>query len=232
VKIELTLEESGIKTPLTFEFKRMINAGYTGRNQAEVRAHIDELAQKGIPGPAVTPTMYPVIARTLVTDNEIEVYSNETSGEAEYVLLIDGDGTIYVGVGSDHTDRHLEETDIPRAKQICPNVISSVVWRLDEVSAHWDELELASTITVEGKVIAYQKGTLGALMSPAELMEFIEANVEGDLKNTVIFSGTLANLLGEFGFGERFDTELVDPKLGRKLTAGYAALPLDYAKED
>jgi hypothetical protein len=146
--------------------------------------------------------------------------------------LIDGDGTIYVGVGSDHTDRHLEETDIPRAKQICPNIMSSVVWRLDEVSAHWDELKLASTITVEGKVIAYQKGTLEALMSPAELMEFIEANVEGDLKETVIFSGTLANLLGEFGFGERFDTELVDPKLGRKLTAGYAALPLDYAKED
>jgi hypothetical protein len=209
----------------------MVNAGYTGRNQEEVRKHIEELAAKGIPGPETTPTLYPVIARTLVTEAEIEVYGAETSGEAEYILLIDGTGEIYVGVGSDHTDRHLEETDIPRAKQICPNIMCERVWRLEDVSAHWDELELTSTIMVAGEEVLYQKGTLGALMSPTELMEFVSANVDGDLKNMVIFSGTLANLLGEFGFGERFDTELTDPRLGRALTAGYAVRPLDYVKE-
>ncbi|MEJ2024831.1 MAG: DUF2848 family protein [Deltaproteobacteria bacterium] len=33
----------------------MVNAGYVGRNQDEVRRHINELAEKGIPGPKKVP---------------------------------------------------------------------------------------------------------------------------------------------------------------------------------
>jgi len=34
------------------------------------------------------------------------------------------------GSAGDHTDCKLEEWDIPRAKQICPNVIGATVWSL------------------------------------------------------------------------------------------------------
>ncbi|MCA1784687.1 MAG: DUF2848 family protein, partial [Desulfobacteraceae bacterium] len=33
----------------------MVNAGFTGRDQAEVRHHLDELSAKGIPVPDETP---------------------------------------------------------------------------------------------------------------------------------------------------------------------------------
>ncbi len=108
----------------------MINAGYVGRNQAEVRRHVEELAAKGIPAPKSTPVLFPKVRRALVTDESIEVYGEETSGELEYVLLIRDENEIYVGLGSDHTDRKLEETDIPRSKQVCPNVLSKTVWPL------------------------------------------------------------------------------------------------------
>jgi len=62
VMIDLSLERKGKRTPLRFAYARMVNAGYTGRNQAEVRRHIEELAKKGIPGPPTTPTLYPVFA--------------------------------------------------------------------------------------------------------------------------------------------------------------------------
>jgi hypothetical protein len=170
VDFELILERGDQIIPLVFNYERMVNAGYVGRNQAEVRRHIDELAEKGIPGPKTTPTLYPVIPRALVTDSEIEVYSGETSGEVEYVLLVENEGKIYVGLGSDHTDRHLEEADIPRSKQICPNVLSRKVWPLKEVADHWDDLVMRSKVVSSGREMLYQEGQL-ALILPGPWME-------------------------------------------------------------
>ena len=226
--IRLTLEQKGKSAPLTFSYTRMINAGYVGRDQEEVRRHIDELAKKGIPGPKTTPTAYPVICRMMVTDPEIEVYSDETCGEAEYVLLVENDSTIYVGVGSDHTDRHLEETDIPRAKQICPNVISPKVWPLAEVENHWDELELSSKVVKAGEEVLYQKGLLELILDPRGLMALVQSKIQAPLDGTVIFSGTLGTLTGGFVYGERFMAQIADPKLGRRLELVYDIKPLDY----
>lgn len=225
--IDLTLEKKGRRTPLRFACKRMVNAGYTGRDQAEVRRHIEELAKKGIPGPTTTPTLYPVIRRALVKDPEIEVYSLETCGEAEYVLLIENEDRIYVGVGSDHTDRKLEELDIPRAKQICPNVIAETVWSLEDVAGHWDELELRCRQVVAGREVLYQEGKLARLMAPRELMAFVRSKIGGPLDDTVIFSGTLAALTGGFVYGDALHAELVDPKLDRRLALSYEISSLD-----
>ncbi|HAE46143.1 MAG TPA: DUF2848 domain-containing protein, partial [Tistrella mobilis] len=41
----------------------------------------------------------------LTQDETIEVLGPDSSGEAEAVLVGDTDGTIWVTVGSDHTDR-------------------------------------------------------------------------------------------------------------------------------
>jgi len=225
--IDLTLERKGRRTPLRFAYARMVNAGYTGRNQAEVRRHIEELAKKGIPGPPTTPTLYPVVRRALVKDPAIEVCSRETCGEAEYVLLIANDSCIYVGVGSDHTDRKLEEWDIPRAKQICPNVIGATVWDLEDVAGHWDELVLRCRQVEEGREILYQEGKLARLMAPRELMAFVRAKTGGPLEGTIIFSGTLAALTGGFVYGDRLYAELADSKLNRRLALEYDIHSLD-----
>jgi hypothetical protein len=228
VEIELTLEKRGKIEPLRYRYTRMVNAGYVGRNQNEVRRHIEELARKGIPGPKKTPTLYPVIPRMLVTDDKVEVYGGDTCGEVEYVLLIKDEKIIYVGLGSDHTDRHLEETDIPRSKQICPNVISRTVWPLSEALPHWDDLEIESRMIKDGKEILYQKGHLGLILDPPALMELVRSKMPGSLDGMVVYSGTLSNLTGGFVFGERFTATLTDPKLGRSLALGYDVLPLDY----
>jgi len=48
VEIGLSLEKKGKIEPFRFQLARMVNAGYVGRNQEEVRRHIEELAKKGI----------------------------------------------------------------------------------------------------------------------------------------------------------------------------------------
>lgn len=48
----------GTSVPVTVT--RLLNAGYAGREQAEVAAHVAELAELGVPAPKVTPALYPV----------------------------------------------------------------------------------------------------------------------------------------------------------------------------
>jgi len=228
LKIDLVLENKPDRRPLAFNYSRMINAGYVGKNQEEVRRHIEELAAKGIPGPKSIPVLFPVVCNALIIDSEIEVYGSETSGEVEYVLCIVTEDEVYVGLGSDHTDRHLEETDIPRAKQICPNLMSQTVWPLEEVESHWDDLLMSANVVKDGKDILYQEGRLGLLLNPTELMSFVKSKIGGPLENLIIFSGTMGMLTGEFVFGESFSAKLVDKKINRSLEISYDVKPLDY----
>ena len=232
MRIQLTLETEAGQSPLDFEYQRMVNAGYVGRNRTEVQAHIDELAAKGIPGPKKVPTLFPVVGRMLITDEEIEVLSQETCGEVEYVLLVKDEETIYVGLGSDHTDRKLEEWDIPRSKQICPNVVSRAVWPLQEVADHWDRLVMRCRQRADGEEVLYQESELAAILAPQELMEFVASETTAPLAGTVIFSGTTAALTGGFVYGEWLSAELEDPILSRRLALAYDVRPLDYMKHD
>jgi hypothetical protein len=228
LELEVVLETKQKRRQLTFYYNRMVNAGYVGKNQEEVRRHIQELAKKGIPGPSSTPTLYPVVCTALVTDSAIEVYGNKTSGEVEYVLLVVSEGEIYVGLGSDHTDRHLEESDIPRAKQICPNLMSRTVWPLDEVAGHWDDLRLSATAVKNEEEITYQEGRLSLLLNPSELLVFVKSKIPEPMENLVIFSGTMGMLTADFVFAEKFCAQLIDEKLNRRLEIAYDIKPLDY----
>ena len=228
MKLELVVESKQERRQLTFDYGRMVNAGYVGKNQEEVRRHIEELAEKGIPGPKSVPVLFPVVCQALTTDSVIEVYGSETSGEVEYVLCVVSEDEVYVGLGSDHTDRHLEETDIPRAKQICPNLMGRTVWPLEEVESHWDDLLLSANVEKGGKDILYQEGRLGLLLNPTELMSFVKSKIPGPLENLIIFSGTMGMLTGEFIFGQKFSAKLIDEKLNRRLDISYDVRPLDY----
>ncbi len=225
-----TLKKGEDRLPLEFQVKRMVNGGYVGRNQEEVRHHIEELGKKGIPGPSSTPTLYPVSRRLLTQAPSVEVFGEETSGEAEFVLLMENEKQIYVGVGSDHTDRKLERFDIAWSKNICPNVISKELWSFDDVLPHWDEIMLRSWVTRGGKRSLYQEAPLRSILPPKELISFVRSRVQGELDHLVIFSGTIGSLGGELIFGEKFEVELEDPVSGDRLSVSYSVAPLDFVK--
>ena len=228
MNIELTIAGRDQETPLNFGFSRMINAGFVGRDQTEVQRHLQELEQKGIPCPKETPVLYPVVCRALTADTSIEVYGAKTSGEVEYILYVNSEDDIYVGIGSDHTDRHLEEFNIPRSKQICPNLTSRRVWPLGDIEDHWDKLIMKSTVIREGQEILYQEGSLGLIYDPRQLLDVVREKVSGPLENMVVFSGTVGMLTEGFTYGERFTATLSDPVLNRSLEAGYDVNILDY----
>lgn len=228
MKTQLLLQKDHTVTPLSFTIDKMVNAGFTGRDQTEVRHHLDELSAKGIDVPDSTPTLYPVIPSALTTEESIEVYGEETSGEIEYVLFVKDHNEIYVGIGSDHTDRKLEELDIPRAKQITPNLISPMVWELSDLVEHWDDLSMECFVKKGADTLLYQKGGLGLLMSPSELMEFVSRKIKGPLNNIVIFSGTLKMETEDFIFADTFSGLLTDPTLNRSIKFSYAVKPMNY----
>jgi len=156
----------------------------------------------------------------LTTDDFYEVVDEDSTGEAEYALLI-GKNRIYVAVGSDHTDRKLEITSIPKAKQLSPNFISSSVWLFEDVKEQWDEIELRSWIG-RGRDTLYQEATLAAFMRPEELLERVKALLGGNLEEgTVIFSGTVGALVKGMPFSDSFEVELLDRNKNRSLTCGY-----------
>lgn len=190
--------------------------GYTGRDEAAVRRHIDELARDlGMAPPASVPTCYPMAARLALQDpGAIEVYGDRTSGEIEAVIVVQNGRPSYLTLGSDHTDRELEAHSIPKAKNLCPKVIATEAWAIEEAAGHWDALELESWSDGE----PYQRASL-ALMLP---LDRLLAAVPGDRlsEQAVIMGGTVPTL-GGLRFGGRFEGALRDPVRGREIRLSY-----------
>lgn len=215
--VELLVEGELVR----IEPDRMINAGYSGRDRDAVRDHIDELAAEGIPEPDRIPGTYRLAPYTLlVNPGEVQVVGANTSGEAEFGLVVTGDET-YVVAASDHTDRTLETEGIQEAKQIAPNVISRRAWRLDDLRDHWDEIELRAWNTVDGERQLYQDATLGEILPPRTLVEEVTDRYGGATAGTVVLSGTVATVSGEITPGSRFEVELADPELDRSIDVAY-----------
>ena len=133
------------KTPDTIAatFDTLIIAGWTGRDSAALQHHIEELAALGIPRPSSVPVFYRASASLLTQTDRLEVLGPDTSGEVEPVLL-GLKGGMYLGVGSDHTDRRAETMGIALAKQLCGKVIGTELWPVSEVAEHWDRLVIRS----------------------------------------------------------------------------------------
>ena len=148
----------------------------------------------------------------------MDVLGEKTCGEVEYVIVVQ-EGTVYIGVGSDHTDRVLETTDVPRAKQICPKPMAGTLWRYEELKDHWDTICLHSWQTVEGQETAYQDGTLAEILPVETILTELDQRV-GAIDHCVIFSGTVP-LLNGFRFGSRFRYEMHDAVLNRTLSGAY-----------
>jgi hypothetical protein len=192
-------------------------AGWTGRDAVAVEKHIKELEALGVKRPATTPIFYRVAAARLTTDDTIEAVGESSGGEVEFVLLQDG-GRLWVGAGSDHTDREVEKYGVTVSKQLCDKPIASVFWSYEEVAPHWDELILRAHVIEGGKSALYQEGAVTAMMHPHALMQKYSST--GLRDGTLLFCGTLAAHGGIRPTSE-FSFELEDPVLGRKIAHRY-----------
>ena len=188
-------------------------AGWTGRDAVAVEKHIKELEALGVKRPATTPIFYRVAAARLTTDDTIEAVGESSGGEVEFVLLQDA-GRLWVGAGSDHTDREVEKYGVTVSKQLCDKPIASVFWSYEEVAPHWDELILRAHVIEGGKSALYQEGAVTAMMHPQALLEKHSSTSLRD--GTLLFGGTLAAQGGVRPTSE-FSFELEDPVLGRKI---------------
>src|SRR6202140_4569283 len=143
--------------------------GYAGRNEASVRKHIEELAAIGIAPPPQVPMVYDLAADLLTTATHLPAPGPRTSGEVEPVL-VRAAGTWHLALGSDHTDRDLEASDVRNSKAACPKPVAPTVILLDVdpvrggLDAAWDAIEVTSSVDD----VAYQRGTLAELRMPSE----------------------------------------------------------------
>lgn len=221
------IEEKTGKRRITYDLRGVILCGYTGRDQSAVQRHIEELKKDGIEPPSSVPTFYPKPPQGMALEGDIQVEGHETSGEVEYVLLVDGN-RVYVAVGSDHTDRELERINILKSKQVSPAILSRNLWNYKEIKDNWDQIEIRSWVLREGKRTLYQDSTLGTILPPEELIRLVQQQVKGSLKGIAIFSGTPPLVTEKIVFTDRFEGELLDPVLKRKITIGYSIHTLDW----
>jgi hypothetical protein len=197
--------------------RELVIAGWTGRDVAALEKHIRELEAIGVKRPKTTPVFYRVAAALLTSDDTIEVLGDQSSGEAECVVY-SFDSGLFVGVGSDHTDRQAEAVGVSLSKQMCAKPVSRAVWRLEDVAVHWDKLILRSHVSTDGRRRLYQEGSVAAMRPPTELFKLYSG---GSLPaGTAMFCGTLA-VHGGIMPSEIFEMELEDPVLGRKITHRY-----------
>jgi hypothetical protein len=221
--LAFTIDTHSASTPLTLPIDQAVIAGWTGRDPVARDKHIAELEAIGIARPASTPIYYRVSARRLTTEDSIEVSGTESSGEVEFVL-IGWQGRIFVGVGSDHTDRKVEAYSVTVSKQMCDKPIAPMLWELEEVAGHWDQMILRSFAWIDGARVLYQEGTLDAMLPVAEL---IHRGFGGDKlpDGCAMFGGTFA-AKGGIRPASRFEFELEDPVLKRTIRHAYDVIEL------
>ncbi|MQA82187.1 MAG: DUF2848 domain-containing protein [Streptosporangiales bacterium] len=201
------------------DLRYVLLAGYTGRDQEAVRAHIAELADHGVAAPGTVPAVYAVPATRLVPAGHLTVHGERTAGEAEF-LILDDHGELLIGLCSDHTDRELEEHSVVKSKQTCDKPACPTLWEFAELEDHWDDLRLRAEVRTGDGWAVYQEGVLGSLLTPERILAVVGDHV-GSLKDVAVFSGTLPLVGGEFRYGPGFRATLDDPVLGRQLTCEY-----------
>ena len=221
--LRLTVSGRGRRHDLRVGVRQAVIAGWTSRDAVAVEQHIRELEELGVARPLSIPAFYRVSTSRLTTDPVIEVSGDRSSGEVEFVLVQCG-GHLYVGVGSDHTDRSVETYSVEVAKQMCDKPLAKEVWPFADVDAHWDALILRSWAGVGPHCVLYQEGPVSTMRTPGDLIQrFTGAAALPD--GTVMFCGTLA-AHGGIRPAQRFELEIEDPVRGRRIRHAYDVVSL------
>ena len=196
----------------------LVIAGWTGRDVAALNHHIEELKALGVMPPSKVPIYYRVGAHLLTQAPTVQVLGEDSSGEVEPVLIAAA-GRLWVTIGADHTDRKVESYGIAVSKQMCAKPIGTVAWRFEEVEPHWDRLMLRSFIEEGGKRVMYQEGPLAKIREPRGLIGGWRDDPRLP-EGVAMFLGTMP-AIGAIRSSQRFEMELEDSVLGRKITHGY-----------
>jgi len=221
--LTFNVDDKGMLTPLTLAIDQAVIAGWTGRDPVARDKHIAELEAIGIARPASTPIYYRCSARRITLEDRIEVCGENSSGEVEFVL-IGWQGRIFVGCGSDHTDRKVEAYSVTVSKQMCDKPVASVLWELEDVIGHWDRLILRSWAVIDGARVLYQEGTLDAMLPVKDLIDR-GFDGKGLPDGCAMFGGTFA-AKGGIRPADRFEFELEDPVRKRKISHGYDVITM------
>jgi len=224
-RLEFDGHAKGAIEKVAVEIKDLIIAGWTGRDVTALNHHIEELKAIGVQPPSRVPIYYRASAQMLTQADRIQVLGDDSSGEVEPVL-IGADNRLWVTVGADHTDRKVESYGIAVSKQMCAKPIGRTAWRFEEVEPHWDRLMLRSFIQEDGKKVLYQEGPLVKIRDPRELI-FGWRDEKRLPMGAAMFCGTMP-AIGAIRPSPRFEMELDDPVLGRKISHTYEieALPV------
>ncbi|WP_376878233.1 DUF2848 domain-containing protein [Albirhodobacter sp. R86504] len=200
--------------PVTLDIRHLVVAGWTGRDAAKVTHHIEELAAIGVAPPSTVPLFYRTSSNLLQQGERVEVVGPGTSGEVE-PLVMNAGGQLWLGLGSDHTDRPLEAHSVAASKQACAKPVASQIWPLAEVKDHLDALELHCDIRENGAWVVYQTGTLASIRP---LMDLVAgANLP---EGGAMLCGTLG-AIGGVREAAAYRMRLTDPVLGREITMHY-----------
>ncbi len=208
----LTFEVVG-HGPTQVQVNYALNGGYAGRDTAQVQAHVDELAELGVPGPETIPTMYPLSSRLAIQDDHVQVAHGQTSGEAEWALVVPADAAsaddYLITAACDHTDRALEVHGVAWSKQSAPDFLGDVAWRWGDIKSDFDTFSLVGKVTHDGVEEVIQDG------SPAQLLGvdyWVERLGEAGLlkPGTVFISGTIPMKPGVDQFADAWAVELSD----------------------
>ena len=201
------------------QINRLVIAGWTGRDANAVQHHIKELKALGVTPPSQVPLFYMASNSLLVHLPEIEVLGEGTSGEVE-PLLVKLEDVLFIGLGSDHTDRDLEAVSVAASKQACPKPVAKRLWKFEEVAPHIDQLILSCEIEEDGQWTAYQQGTLAGIRPLVELSERV-----GLADGQAMLCGTLG-AIGGVRSASAYRMSLFDPVLNRILEFSYRVKPL------
>lgn len=216
------IDESGPRL-LRLAPSRIYNLGSATRDKISAEAHQEEVADIGVKiafdRPA--PRVYPMDPAIVTTADRVGVLNDQTSGEVEIVLVVTDD--LYVGVGSDHTDRILEKTSILWSKQACANVIAPRLWRFAEIADHWDQCRL--TMEYDGR--PYQDVAVGVFLQPARILEILKQRLlHMPARDYLVFCGTYATVDKKLHFGTRWSFAMRDAVLGRAIEHAYTVVNL------
>lgn len=217
-QLKFTLVSKDGRSELVAGITEMVIAGWAGRDREAMEHHIQELEALGVARPAATPTFYRVAASRLTQDAAIQDAGPDGSGEVETFVFAAG-GKLYVGLGSDHTDRKAETVGVTLSKQMCDKPVGETVWPFEEIAGHWDDLIVRSYAVIGGEKVLYQQGTLVGLLAPLDLIaRYTDGGQLAD--GTAMFGGTMP-AIGGIRSASRFEAELVDPVLERTIIVAY-----------
>ena len=113
---------------------------------------------------------------------------------------------------------------IALSKQLCGKVICPFLWPFAGVSGHWDQIIIRAYAVIGGARTLYQEGPLAAMRHPDDLIARYGSG-KGLAAQTIMFCGTLG-AKGGIRPAARFEMELDDPVLKRRMTEAYDIISL------